>query len=400
MKAPRIAFGLLLVAPLAAGAQGWDFDAAISVTGEPVEGVFHHLDGAGRKHIAADADSVAVVWEDDRDGSPQIYLALKPRDAKRFSAALGISDGDEAFEPAIASLSAGRYGVAWEQDGEVHARLVVAGQPSAKLRLAPRGASHASLAAHGERLYASWREQHADGWRIRVASLRADDANRLEIDALSAVEAAAVPAPIQFPSLAVNRAGICIAWEDRRAGHTRLLSSFAARLAAGFSPPRDLNEYFSGRNQYDMGSGVTRVALAGFGGDEVLAAWMDKRRSGGYGIFAALGSGDLFGPNEKVHGAEGDLLAHNNPAVAGNPAGDFAVAWDDYRRGDSDVWISNYAGDFEWSEDFAPPPASGPGEQSNVSIAMDADGVLHLLWLDRATVDAPGQLRYSRGVPR
>jgi hypothetical protein len=130
---------------------------------------------------------------------------------------------------------------------------------------------------------------------------------------------------------------------------------------------------------------------------------MDKRRGGaGYGIFAALGSdgGENFGPNEKVHGEQGDRQPHYNPAVGGNLAGDFVVAWDDFRRGDSDIWLSHYNEDDEWSRDFSPPPASGAGEQSHPAVALDDRGGLHLLWIERADMDAPSRLWYSHGLPR
>ena len=58
-------------------------------------------------------------------------------------------------------------------------------------------------------------------------------------------------------------------------------------MSKPFNTPQSLNEFYSDRNEYDKGNGVTRVSLASFGEDEILAAWMDKRRGGnGYGIFA------------------------------------------------------------------------------------------------------------------
>ncbi|MCP4388961.1 MAG: hypothetical protein GY802_11745, partial [Gammaproteobacteria bacterium] len=127
------------------------------------------------------------------------------------------------------------------------------------------------------------------------------------------------------------------------------------------------------------------------------------RRSGlGYGIFAALGAdaGAIFGPNEKVHGEQGDQQPHYNPAVSGNPTGDFVIAWDDFRRGDSDIWLSSYNEDDEWSQDFSPPPASGAAEQSHPAIAFDDLDGLHLLWMERGDMDAPSRLWYSHGLPR
>jgi hypothetical protein len=203
-----------------------------------------------------------------------------------------------------------------------------------------------------------------------------------------------------MPSLSLQPTGLCVAWEDRRAGHTRLLSTHATWPELQFGAAVNLNEFYSNRNEYDKGNGVTRVALAGFSSDEVIAAWMDKRRGGaGYGIFAALGfdSGASFGPNEKVQAKQGDELPHYNPAVAGNTDGDFVVAWDDYRDGTLDVWLSSYNDDGEWSEDFSPPPASGSAEQSHVSLALSDQGELHMLWVERRDPLAPTRLWYSVG---
>jgi hypothetical protein len=380
----------------------WQFDGRLAVGGEPAAGVYHHLDGAGRKHLAISAQTVAAVWEDNRSGDPQVYAAVKRQGQADFSAPLQVSSGAEAYEPVIVSLGGDRYALAWEQDGEVHARLLQDGSLSPSSRLSRAAASHVSLASHGERAYAAWRERRDGVWFVQVAELRAGESGVLAVDSITAVEAEGTQAPVQFPSLAFNDAGLCIAWEDRRAGHTRLLVSHSPDAARAFEPPRHLNEFFSNRNQYDKGSGVTRVSLASFGADEIVAAWMDKRRGGtGYGIFAALGAegGAMFGPNEKVHGEPGDTQPHYNPATAGNAAGGFVVAWDDFRHGDSDVWLSAYNDDLEWGEDFSPTVAGGAGEQTHPAIALDPEGGLHLFWIERADTDAPSRLWYSYGAP-
>ena len=399
MKAVLFALCLGLALPAAQATDRWRFDSRIEVTAEPVAGVFTHLEGAGRKHIAVSKQSIAVVWEDDRSRDPQIYVAQKSFGQQRFSTALQVSDGNEAYEPAIAALSDAGFVLAWEQDGAVFARLLSAGVLAPALKLSHEGASHATAAAFGERIFVAWREQRDRDWFLQLAVLRQTDTDDLEIESSRSIESAGLKTPVLYPALAVNRAGLSIAWEDRRAGHTRLLYSHADRAGKNFSEPRFLNEFFSNRNQYDQGSGVTRVALAAFADDELLAAWMDKRRGGlGYGIFTALGADGDFGPNEKAHGEQGDKQPHYNPATAGNPAGDFVVAWDDFRRGDSDIWISSYDADDEWSLDHSPRVASGAGEQSHPSIALDTAGNLHLLWMERSELDAPGRLWYSRGL--
>ncbi|MDH3387674.1 MAG: hypothetical protein OEN02_07180 [Gammaproteobacteria bacterium] len=403
MKPAAVALCLGLAVPGAQAAGKWSFGAGIAVTDAPANGVYHHLDGAGRRHIAVSAQTVAVVWEDNRSADPQVYVARKTGQQKRFSPALPVSSGSAAFEPAITALPGDRFVIAWEQDGALHARVLDGNGLGAPLKLGAENASHATVASIGERIFAAWRERQGRTWFVRVAALRIADANRLQVESVTGVESAGVQTEVLFPAVAVNSAGLCIAWEDRRAGHTRLLYSHSPDGATDFGDPEHLNEFFSNRNQYDQGNGVTRVSMASFARDEIVAAWMDKRRGGsGYGIFAALGSagGAVFGPNEKVHGAQGDDQPHYNPATAGNPAGDFAVAWDDFRSGDSDIWISTYDEDDEWGPDFTAPPAHGAGEQSHPAIALDNEGALHLLWIERSEPNAPSRLWYSVGTPQ
>ena len=399
MKRILLGIGLLTLSLTSQALDQWDFSARVAVTAAAVAGRYHHLEGAGRKHIAVSPTRVAVTWEDDRSGDPQVYLSLKKRAHDHFSNALQLSTGTEAYEPAIDWIDDERFITTWEQDGAVFARSVDQQQVGKPLQLSTQASSQISIAANGaEQIYCVWREQRQRSWNLVVARLGVDETGNLSILSRHQVEQQDSPTPVLFPSISVNQAGINIAWEDRQAGHTRLKHSFSADQAQSFSAPQYLNEFHSNRNQYDKGSGVTRVSLAAYGTDETVAAWMDKRRGNvGYGIFAALGSGDSFGPNEKVHGPKGDAQPHYNPATAGNKDGDFIVAWDDFRNGTSDIWISGYNDEGEWSKDRTPAPASGSAEQTHPSVALDARGDLHLLWIERSSVDAPTRLWYSHG---
>ena len=385
----------------AQASERWTFDSRISVSGPPVDAVYHHLDGSGRKHIATSKESVAVIWEDNRSQAPQIYVTQKSLAQQNFPAALLVSNGDEAYEPTIDAVSGNRFVLAFEQDGAIFARVLTAEGLAEPARLSQAAASHVSIASLSDQVFASWRERDKGKWFVRVAALSITNDSRIVVESSRPIEADGLQTPVLFPAIAANDAGLCVAWEDRRAGHTRLLFSHSADSRMTFSEPQSLNEFLSNRNEYDRGNGVTRVSLATFGTDETLAAWMDKRRGGlGYGIFAALGDGESFGPNEKVHGEEGDTQPHYNPATAGNQAGDFVVAWDDFRRGNSDIWISSYSEDLEWSQDYAPTAASGDGEQSHPAIALDEQHNLHLLWIERGQPDGPSRLWYSLGRTR
>lgn len=379
-------------------AERWNFSEKIAIT-DSSDSVFHHLEGAGRKHIAVSGGTVAAIWEDNRLSDPQVFIAVKSPYQKKFSQALQLSSGLEAYEPSIAALKEDQFAAAWEQDASVYVTVLDKNghHLNKPVKLSSDTAGHVSITALENELMAVWREQQGRNWSLWYARLQLQD-GQLKILSSNRVEGQALQTPVLYPSISASSVGVCIAWEDRRAGNTRLLFSHSKDKGLSFSEPEYLNEFQSNRNVYDKGSGVTRVSIHSFGEDEVLAAWMDKRRSNtGYGIFAAMGSdgGESFGPNEQVHGKKGDKQPHYNPATAGNMVGDFVLAWDDFRLGDSDIWLSTYDDNGEWAENFAPAVASGTAEQSHASIVLDQQGGLHMIWIERADTLSPTRLWYS-----
>jgi hypothetical protein len=196
----------------------WIFDSRISVTGPPVGAVYHHLEGSGRKHIAVTRESVTVVWEDNSNQAPQIYATLKSLTQDTFPRALSVSSGSEAYEPAIDAISGNRFVIAFEQDASIFARILTAEGLSEPARLSRAAASHVSIASFDDRVFASWREQNNGRWFVKIAALQVTNANRIVVESIQSVEADGLETPVLFPAIAVNSAGICVAWEDRRAG--------------------------------------------------------------------------------------------------------------------------------------------------------------------------------------
>ena len=72
------------------------------------------------------------------------------------------------------------------------------------------------------------------------------------------------------------------------------------------------------------------------------------------------------------------------------------AAWDDNRDGDANVMMS-WRDASAWSEDVVVPGAAGAGEQEQPSIALDSQGNLHVVWVERATRDGPARLFYCKG---
>lgn len=118
--------GLLAVVP--ATAAPWTFGEKITVAQTSKANTFHHVESSGRKNIAVSGDSVGVIWEDNRGGVPQVYVAFKSIQSSAFEPAWRVSDAAPrahtlpAYEPVIVALGAGRFLMGWEQDSGVWVR--------------------------------------------------------------------------------------------------------------------------------------------------------------------------------------------------------------------------------------------------------------------------------------
>ena len=404
----RAFFFCAMLCCVSAQAAPWEFEPPIAVSGDAAQGVFVHLESAGRKSIAVSAEWVAVTWEDNRDGVPRCYVSLKTPGQNSFGPALQVSVQQEAAEPAIVGLDGGNFALAWEENGRVWVRSLVAKSASLGVprTLSTRPGTQASLgyAARGD-LYAVWSEQGARYWQIKLArlSITGIGTGRGDIHAARAVTVDASALGDQsYPSIAVEPAGrAVVAWEDRRGGHTRLYSALSKYGGARIAPSQPLNEAVWRGQALDFGrgTGVMRVALAAQGRDGVAAVWADKRDfQSGYDVYGGFARGPSFrfGANEKVQDEFGNNFAQWHPAVAANRAGRVAVVWDDDREGSPDVWLSWRNAD-GWSDDLAVPGASGPGVQSDPSVAMDAAGNLHLAWVEKKDLNSPSSIRYSFG---
>lgn len=395
---------LLLALPLITGfpvqADSWNFDNKIAVSKNIEASVFQHLDSSGRKNIAVSGKTLAVVWEDNRSGASQTYVAFKKLEANEFSKEQHISTGKSAFTPAILALGEDRFLAGWEQDGAVWLRTVSPTGLGPALQISQAETGQVALATtDGRNIIAVWSQRTGRFTQIVAAMIKTGA--RGEIISASAPKPVDPKLPVDdqsYPSVALTKKGATVAWEDRRRGHTVLLYSHAA-TGMTFSAPQPLNEVVQKSEQYGRGSGVTRVALSVCGNGQIAATWMDKRGyQTGYDIYSAFSrdGGASFGANELAQDAFADQYAQWHPAIAGNASGEVIVAWDDDRDGTSDIWLA-WKTKRGWSANFAPPPASSNRQQTNPAISLDTQGNLHLVWLEQETENSPGRVMYAMG---
>jgi len=384
----------LLLAVLAWPAHAaWEWSTPLTVSSVHSATIFPHLESANRQGVAVSGGTVGVVWEDNRSGSPQCYMANKSAAAANFQRETQLSKG-ECYEPVVMALGGDRFVAAWEEAGKVHAQILPGGKA---LLLSKDEAAQVTLAMRGDTLYAAWAEQAGRFRRIVVAQL-VFKANALSVKTAQAVEAAMPSDEQGWPALAVAGDGsVTVAWEDRRSRHTVPMVSHSSD-GRSFEPPERLTDHKSGSAPGGLGAGTgaMRPTLTAWGEQGIAAVWLDKRDFlSGYDVYAAFDTGTRrFGKNIRVQDSFGDNMAQWHALVVGDGGGRLVALWDDARDGTPDVWLSEWEGG-AFSDDLAVPAASGAGEQSDPLATLDAAGFLHVVWLDRDEKTGT-RIRYAR----
>lgn len=393
---------LLIICSIGVNAEPWEFGKKILVTSAIGPKVFHHIDSSGRRSIAMSGESLAVTWEDNRNGSPQIYISFKRVNENSFSAEKRLSTGSEAYDPTIQALGNGKFMVAWEQDGIVFASVTDARQHSQPVQLSQSGAGQVSLAMIDDTtIVAAWSQISTSGDRIMVTQVTLGNSN----NELKAAVAVPVDTGLNekykqyFPVVTARNKMVTVVWEDRRNNHTALMySSDSSRFQ--FDAPLGLNEIVKKSSKYGSGSGVMRVAVTSIPEVGMAATWMDKRAfKMGYDIYAAFGMDKnlmQFGKNEIVQDDFGESIPQWNPSITNTSAGSVAIAWEDSRDDNKDIWLSWKESD-GWSSDYKIDPASGENEQTSPSLTTDASGNLHLIWIESEKQGSDTRLYYSLG---
>lgn len=391
----------LSLSPLLVYAQPWEFDKPVDVSSTHGEKIFHHLESAGRHNIAISDGTVAVAWEDDRDGTPRVYLARKSRNKQNFSKEIKISGKGDAYEPSLVALNKNRFVLAWEEDSQIHLRVITPTKQGLTIVLGKGNAGQPSLSVQERQLLLVYSQREGRYGRIWFQRIEIDgDKLRLKQDC--AVDAEPAKADQLYPTVVSNAGQVIVAWEDRRPGHTIIMATQNHnRNLCSFNTPQRISEGILGqRPVFGKGHGVSRVALASYGNGKILAAWADKRNfREGHDIYAAHylnRKNKLFSSNIKVQDSFGGVAHQWHATVAGDPSGRLVVGWDDHRDGNANIMLS-WPESEDWSEDLAVPGADDDREQNHPTISLDKNGNLHLAWIERVKIGGPTRVRYLFG---
>jgi len=389
----------LLAATFTATADPWRFDPPRTVS-EMHTGVYHHLDPAGRRGIAVSDGVVAIVWEDNRSGQPVAYVAFRKPSSPTFTIQR-LSGSGEAYEAVVAGLPHGQFVFGWEEQGAIKIRTGTADRLGTVYTVSQGEASQVTLDTRAAEVNAAWSERSGAHSSIRFLRFQPDKLGQ----SLKPVAVTPPPAEDQlFPSVAALSDRTWVAWEDRSKGHTRILAAVTLD-GQGFQPALRINRMRAGGRrqvEYGKGPGATRVVLAARMDRTAAAAWLDKRDFlGGYDVFTSVTelSGTEFGPIVPVQDEFGGNVGQWHAGLASRPDGLLVAVWDDDRDGSSDLQMSWRMAD-RWSPNLSIPGANGPGQDTSPVITFDAQGGLHLAWVERSEIDGPTRLRYMYGHPQ
>lgn len=394
IKAGVCLIGLLGSAPVCAD---WVFSAPIDVATPQTAKTFYHLDAAGRRSIAAGQDTLAVVWEDDHAGRPDVYVALKTFNAGIFTPPRRLNAEAEAYAPGVTALGKA-FLAGWTEADAVWVRVVDGGTLGDPLRVSVRNADQLALTALDARTaLAVWTETLPAGTCIHAARLDVQDMS-IRAGRPFPVSDCAAQQHQTRPALTAGPQGVLVAWQDRSSGTHRIYASLV-HADGRSSAPVQINDTIQKSASYGNGSSAIDPVVAASAHGYWLA-WLDKRADrAGYKIYSAHTAGaHAWSDDLKVQDDFGDETPQWSAALAVMPDGKAVTVWSDAREDNGqDVYYADFR-DGAWGDNVLIEHAAGARDQHSPAVAADAAGKLHLVWLHQSD-DGGSRIRYSVGVP-
>ncbi len=377
---------------------------------------------------------VVVVWQDDRDGLPAIYLATSRDDGQSFDPPIQVSDnapGSVAELFPDVALSGGSVHVVWQElasgldddAGRIaHARFNLRGRkrgPDVRVDSGADGAGkwRPAVAAASGRLYVTWideRDAGSDGVAFEhVYFAASSDRGRsfgapTRIDAGTPVTLAERLDNKWAPAIAADTRVVTVAWTDFRNYNWDIFSTTSTDRGASFGPNVRVD---------DFGPAIERLhgnptVVLSERGDRVAVAWPDLRaREADTNIFFATSgdAGATFSANVRLDGSDAGFDPDTD-----TPSGQWApqlaarrdeacAAWQDNRLGNNDIFFAASAdGSASFGNDErVDDSGAGTSNQYNPDVAITrrrGQTVCYVVWEDTRDGDSDIYLA-SRALP-
>lgn len=428
MKLKRIILGWVLIGmvsgseglPSASGGEGETIPAALPPLGFELNRrisdyeqahYWTHTFSSGGHSMALFGDSLYAVWYDVRSGNADVYFAKSTDGGRTFGSNKKVNDDattEVQYKPSIGVDAQGTIYIAWRDGRKGNADIFFARSAdggrtfSKNVQLNDdRGVAYQgnpTMAVNSKGLVAvAWSDARngKDDIYITVSKNqgRTFGPNRRVNDDPE------TPAH-SHPSLAVDETGaVYAAWEDFRNDNSDIYLAKSGDGGVTFSANRKVND--------DAGSAPQISPSLAIGpSGQIFVAWGDFRnsavtlrpphsatgeeqrweesRTGNADLYFARSSdgGKTFSSNVRLNDDPG-TAAQAFPSLTVNTQGAVAVAWEDFRNGDSDVYMTQSSDE---GRTFGPNRRvnddAGKADQSHPSIALGPSGRAYLIWTD------------------
>lgn len=365
---------------------GAEMYAQIFEGGERIGGNFKLSQGKETKRYYPDVAGwkgrFLVVWEDRRDGDPDIYGQLFDVDSLvgenfRLNTAPRLSQR----YPQVASSGEGAFLVVWrdyrkgpahifgqlvEEDGDILGGNFWVDDDSLG-----SVAYYTSVSGDGiGRFVVAWEGWMKDNYDIFA---RRYDSTGAQLDDILVVTKD--PSEQSLPSVGAGPDGFLLSWADKREGNYDI---YAQRFDQEGNP---MGQNF--RANDDQGEACQLYQAAAWGERGFCICWRDMR-DGWAQIYAQAydsagqPEGENFKPAGEVWGAH-----QLSSSLASEPAGSTLVVWEDYREGRVKIYGQWFTGDGLLLDGNLPiQDRPGPCLQFSPQVASDREGRFSISWME------------------
>ena len=349
----------------------------------------------------------AVAWQDERNGSSDIYLQRFTSPWLQQKPNIKVNDNTPTAyqtQPAMAMNETGDFAIVW-QDRRNNSSELYAQRYAASA--VPQTGNFSIADDHGsaEQVHPDIAVAPTGGFMIAWQ----DQRNGLANIYAQFYDASGVA---QGPNIRVNPAGapvqnnpviacyaygyFLIVWEEVWYGVPEIYAQDFSQAGIPQGVPFKVNDDGTGARH-------TYPAICANGQGNIVIAWQDER-NGNPDIYAQLYDSALnpVGGNFRIND-NGNATNQSMPTVGIDQLGNFVVAWEDERSGDMDIYAQryNYAG-VALKSNFWINDDSGQARQQTPALAMDLSGNFTLVWADArdASWSLYGQQYNSAGVKK
>lgn len=374
--------------------------------------------------VAARHRKVAVVWQDDRDGLPSIYLATSLNRGTSFRPAVKVSDnapGSVAELFPDVALSGGRIVVVWQEmasgtdddRGRIKsARFTFRGRKlGADVRVDggndSSGKWRPAIAAWRRSAYVAWideRDVSPDGIPFEHVYFARSRNGAREFEAPQRIDVGS-PVPLSAtldnkwaPAVAAYRRNVLIAWTDFRNYNWDIFAVASNDRGETFLPNVRVDDFVPDVERLHHNPSVTIAQRSG----RHVVSWTDLRaREPDTNVFFAASSdgGMSFSANQQLdRSRDGFDPDADTPSNQWSPQlaawrDDLCAAWQDNRLGNNDIFfaVSRDGGASFGTDERVDDTGSGPSNQYNPDVAATSirrTPVCYVVWEDTRDGDS------------